>query len=138
MARLPIWQHRCHFVSEGNRNWRAFFEAMGDDTPLVPIVDLYRTLWSNPDYECIVLSGRPDSYRDLIERWFVWNDIPFDRIEMCQVDDNRKDHIIKREILEKLRAEGKEIAFCVDDRQSVVDMWRANGVVCLQCDVGDF
>jgi len=36
------------------------------------------------------------------------------------------------------KVEGRDIAFAVDDRQQVVDMWRANGVTCLQCDVGDF
>ncbi len=52
--------------------------------------------------------------------------------------DNRKDAIIKKEILGLLRQEGKEILFAVDDRQQVVDMWRENGITCLQCDIGDF
>jgi len=40
--------------------------------------------------------------------------------------------------LHKLIAEGARIEFVVDDRQQVVDMWRRNGITCLQCDVGDF
>lgn len=42
------------------------------------------------------------------------------------------------ELLDPLLAEGREIAFTVDDRQQVVDMWRRRGITCLQCDVGDF
>ena len=52
--------------------------------------------------------------------------------------DQRPDNIIKGEILDMFRKEGRDIAFAVDDRQQVVDMWRENGVLCLQCDVGDF
>ena len=45
---------------------------------------------------------------------------------------------IKKEILGKLKAENKDILFVVDDRQQVVNMWRDNGITCLQCDKGDF
>jgi hypothetical protein len=57
---------------------------------------------------------------------------------MHPMKDFRPDTEIKREILSTLRAQGKDILFAMDDRQSVVDMWRASGVVCLQCAEGDF
>jgi hypothetical protein len=52
--------------------------------------------------------------------------------------DFRADHIVKEEMLSFLRSSGNEILFVVDDRQQVVDMWRRNGVICLQCDEGKF
>ena len=52
--------------------------------------------------------------------------------------DNRPDSEIKQDILKQLQKEGKEILFVVDDRQSVVDMWRANGITCLQCKKGNY
>jgi len=30
------------------------------------------------------------------------------------------------------------VLFIVEDRSSVVDMWRAQGLVCLQCAPGEF
>ena len=130
--------HRRHYVEGDNAHWHAFFEEMGADTVNQPVVDLYNLLWAHPEYECIILSGRPDSYRELTEKWFTWNEIPFDRIEMRGAKDNRRDDVVKLEILDGLRGEGKEIAFVVDDRQQVVDMWRAQGITCFQCDYGDF
>jgi hypothetical protein len=44
----------------------------------------------------------------------------------------------EQDILDALKAEGKDILFAVDDRQQVVDMWRRNGITCLQCDEGQF
>jgi phosphoglycolate phosphatase-like HAD superfamily hydrolase len=131
-------EHRRHYVEGDRQNWTAFFEEMGADTVNAPVVDLYNVLWAHADYECIVLSGRPDNFRVLTETWFAWNEIPFSRIEMRGAKDNRRDDVVKQEILDKLLAEGKEIAFVVDDRQQVVDMWRANGIICFQCDVGNF
>ena len=43
---------------------------------------------------------------------------------------------VKQDILNSLRTQGKDILFTIDDRQSVVDMWRANGITCLQCKKG--
>ena len=53
-------------------------------------------------------------------------------------DDFRKDDVIKAEIYEKEILPYYHVLFVVEDRKSVVEMWREKGVVCLQCDWGDF
>lgn len=131
-------EHRRGFVTGDNNDWGRFNDAMGDDTPNQPVVDLYRTLWHSGDYQLILVTGRNERFRKLTGQWLTWNDIPFDRMLMRGDEDNRADHLVKRDILQALQQEGLDIAFAVDDRQQVVDMWRANGVTCLQCDVGDF
>lgn len=130
--------HRRHHLDEEKPNWSAFNDAMGDDTPNAPVVELYKTLWDSGKYDIILVSGRGEEHRKITENWLVWNEIPFDRLLMRPLKDFRADHIIKEEILDKLRAEGKSILFTVDDRRQVVDMWRRNGVTCLQCAEGNF
>lgn len=125
--------HRRPILEKDPHNWQDFFAAMGDDTPNKAVVDLYSLLWASEHHECIIVSGRPEDYRKVTEQWFIWNNIPFDRLIMRPKNDTRADHIIKEEILNTLLSEGKEIAFVVDDRQSVVDMWRRNGLTCFQC-----
>ncbi len=131
-------EHRRGYLNQEKPDWHAFNDSMGDDTPNVPVVEMYKTLWASGAYEIIVVTGRNERFRQITEQWFTWNEIPFDRLLMRADKDNRADHIIKQEILDRLQAEGKSIAFTVDDRQQVVDMWRKNGITCLQCDVGDF
>ena len=111
---------------------------MGEDEPNLPIVNLYKTLWDSGTYDLQILTGRNEAFRKVTETWLTWNEIPFNRVLMRADKDNRPDNIIKGEILAQLLSEGRDIAFAIDDRQQVVDMWRANGVTCLQCDVGDF
>ncbi|UTW54814.1 HAD family acid phosphatase [Kordiimonas sp. SCSIO 12610] len=130
--------HRRHFVMGDNQNWAAFFKEMGDDTPNKPVVGLYQTLTVSNVYDLIIVSARPENYRLLTEQWLVWNGIEFDRLIMRPEKDYRPDTEIKKEILDLLLSEGREIAFVVDDRDSVVDMWRENGITCLQCAPGDF
>lgn len=126
-------KQRRSILEENPHNWAQFFQLMGDDSPNQNIVELYSLIQSSQQYECIIVSGRPEQYRQLTEKWLTWNGIEFERLFMRQQDDNRADHIIKEEILDRLLSEGKEIAFVVDDRKSVVDMWRRRGLTCLQC-----
>ncbi|WP_424244118.1 hypothetical protein Dip510_001310 [Elusimicrobium posterum] len=130
--------HRRHYVEGGKKNWAAFNKNMDRDIPNTPIVELYNTLWDSGMYEVIILSGREDVNRKVTEQWLTWNEIPFGRLLMRKKGDYRPDNIIKEEFLTAIRAEGKEVLFVIDDRQQVVDMWRRNGVTCLQCAPGDF
>ena len=135
---LALIDHRRPHLDGERPNWRAFNAEMGGDTPNPPVVELYKTLWNTGAYELILVSGRGEESRKITERWLVWNEIPFGTLLMRPKNDNRPDTEIKLDILTNLRAQGKTILFTVDDRQSVVDMWRANGVTCLQCAKGDF
>ena len=130
--------HRRVFLDQPRPDWASFNDAMGDDTPNAPVVALYRSLWNAGTYDIILVTGRNECFRKITEQWLAWNEIPFGRLIMRADKDNRADHMIKEEILHSLQAEGKNIIFTVDDRQQVVDMWRRNGITCLQCDVGDF
>jgi len=131
-------EHRRVYLDSDRPDWARFNAAMGDDTPNGPVVDLYKTLWASGVYDLQIVTGRNEAFRKVTETWLIWNGIEFNRVLMRADKDNRPDNIIKSEILDRLRAEGRDIAFAVDDRQQVVDMWRDNGVTCFQCDVGDF
>jgi|TARA_R110000823_G_scaffold205986_1_gene336775 hypothetical protein len=50
------------------------------------------------------------------------------------------DYEIKQGMLDGIlnHVSKENILYAVDDRQQVVDMWRSNGITCLQCAVGNF
>ncbi|WP_299632349.1 HAD family acid phosphatase [uncultured Roseobacter sp.] len=131
-------RHRRHFLDGANPDWRSFNSKMGDDTPNRPVVSLYRTLWESHNFQIILVSGRGEESRKITETWLTWNSIPFDRLLMRPKGDFRSDVVIKQELLDQLQKEGAQISFVVDDRNSVVNMWRRNGITCLQCAEGDF
>lgn len=130
--------HRRPFLDGDRPDWNKFNSHMGDDVPNTPVVELYRTLWDTEKYDLIIVSGRNEDFREITERWLVWNEIPFTQLLMRPSGDFRPDVEVKSDILAKIQSAKRDILFAVDDRQSVVDMWRRNGITCLQCDVGDF
>ena len=56
---------------------------------------------------------------------------------MRGAEDHRPDHVVKREILNN-GIDKTKVWFVLDDRKSVVDMWRKSGLRCLQVQEGDF
>ncbi len=128
--------HRLHFVRDGARDWNAFFDGIPEDGLIAPVRDVLRALYN--DYIAIVLcSGRPERCRESTVKWLADHDVPYAALYMRPDNDKRADHIIKAQILEGIRADGYEPFVVIDDRQSVVDMWRENGLVCLQAAPND-
>lgn len=87
----------------------------------------------------IFCSGREDKYRPETERFIQKHckGLPYD-LFMRKTDDFRKDAIVKEEIYQG-EIEGKYNVLCVlDDRDQVVEFWRAKGLTCFQVAPGNF
>lgn len=127
--------HRLHHIrGKGKKNWHRFFQAMHKDEPNQIVVDWVKNL--APEYEVVIVSGRPDNYRELTEAWLEEHGIDYSALHMRRAGDRRPDDVVKREILHQL---GKDrIAFVIDDRASVCRMWRAEGLRTFQVAEGDF
>lgn len=124
--------HRLHHVRGGNHNWDAFFAAMDEDGVHEPIAELALKL-ARTD-AVILCSGRPETYRAETEAWLAAHTAnPFNELYMRPADDHRPDYIVKAELLAQMRADGYEPWLVIDDRPSVVKMWREAGLTCLQC-----
>jgi predicted kinase len=124
-------EHRLHYVRNGKKNWDQFFAEMHLDGVVGPIKRLAQQLVGTDDH-IVICTGRPEKYRGVTEYWLFQNDIPCDRLYMRPDNDTRPDHVIKRQILAGMREDGYEPYLVIDDRQSVVDMWREEGLTCLQ------
>lgn len=125
-------QHRRHLVACDKPQWDEFYAACDKDVLNPWCAELMRAMM---DQGCIVLivSARRDSEKEKTVKWLKDNYVKYDDLIMLRKgSDSTEDKKLKRKWLYEY---GKEnILFIVDDRQKVVDMWRAEGMVCLQCD----
>lgn len=145
---LALIDHRREYLKGDKPDWNSFNHWLNveQDLPNMPIFCLlYDFIRLN--YKIIFVTGRSDILRGVTENWlnkyigsagmFYLRYNPMNLI-MRKDGDNRKDAIIKKEVLDALLVEGHDILFAIDDRKSVVDMWRRNGITCLQVAEGDF
>jgi hypothetical protein len=108
---------------------------VGEDT-VNHIVAMVVKMFHMCDMKVIFTSGRDETARhdtmEFLERALMAPDF---QLLMRETGDQRPDEIVKQEMLERIRA-FYNIILVLDDRQRVVDMWRANGLTCFQVNPG--
>ena len=135
---LALIEHRRHFVEQEKPDWDAFFSRCNEDKPNEPVIEVYHALQSM-GHTMWIFSGRSDqTQRDTVS-WLYDKDIEFAKLVMRKEGDHQPDTKLKKSWLDKYFPIDKKNLLCTfDDRQSVVDMWRENGVTCFQVAPGNF
>jgi len=135
--------HRLHHILEPDgserpkdkKNWPAFFAAAKDDLPINEIIILAQAIESdrlNPgtpgDFAIVLASGRTAETRKATEDWLAKHKVPYDHLFMRRAGDHRDDHIVKKEYVGTMREMGYRPILAFEDRQRVVDMYRAENI----------
>ncbi|MFF1701218.1 AAA family ATPase [Streptomyces sp. NPDC058252] len=116
------------------------WDRVGEDTPHHDIVDLVSTL-REAGTGIIFVSGRDGSCYNQTRAWLRenlgdWSLSSF--LFMRTPGDMRKDSVVKEEIYQRSIAGKYNVWFVLDDRDQVVETWRALGLRCLQVAPGNF
>lgn len=108
---------------------------VGEDEPNMPVITMARLVHTNgspeDDVRLIFVSGRDESARKDTAKWLDRFFEPGYYLYMREENDMRPDETIKFLLLQHLQ-EKWDIIATFDDRNRVVDMWRANGITCMQ------
>jgi phosphoglycolate phosphatase-like HAD superfamily hydrolase len=131
---LSDYGHRLHLYKE--RDYDAFNKAGKDDRPIENICNILRAL-DRQETEIVVMTARSSDNRPATQEWLRLNDVPCDRLIMRPVGDQSPDDECKRKLFEE-KIDYSDVWFVLEDRKSVVDMWRGEGLTCLQVAPGDF
>lgn len=125
--------HRLHFLKDSApQDWEGFFQACDGDILNEWALSLAYAL-DMDGYQIVIVSGRPERTREKTKAWLDKHAFPYFELVLVRKDgDHAPDELLKENWLKQFTGR-EEILFVVDDRQKVVDMWRENGLVCLQC-----
>jgi len=99
--------------------------ALPNDKPFKEIIQWVHNLYK-AGYYIVFVSGRSTDCAIETEEWLAIHCPTYDYLFIRNGGDSRKDAIVKQEILDKLPKD--RIEFVIDDRPSVIEMWRANGL----------
>lgn len=128
---------RRHFVTpkEGEKkDWGAFYAGIPHDKIRPEVVTIVNTFIEG-GMKAVLVSGRSEDHRLATEAWLATHcKFPFEELWMRSHKDNRPDTEVKEEILGKLK-QRYEPRVAIDDRPSVIRMWKANDLAVI--DVGD-
>ena len=131
---------RLKYLQGKKKDWDSFYSACMEDEPVKEVIALVKLL--TIEYTIVFCTGRRESVRDLTIKWLKqYFDNTFacsDNLLMRPLGDKRHDTQVKPELLKKAQIELNDIAFVLEDRNSMVEQWRKLGLKCFQVADGDF
>jgi hypothetical protein len=120
---------RQHYLESPRRDWRAFFDACGDD----PVIEEVKVLLDllDRDLMIVLLTARPERVHPLTEAWLEHYEIRWDLLIMRGWGDYEVARDFKQLTAWELRDAGFELRLAIEDDRRNVEMFRAEGVPCL-------
>jgi len=101
---------------------------VGQDEVIPQVREVVNLFYDTQRLKVFIFSGRKDSCREQTEEWLRANTVRYNKVIMRKADDNRNDTIIKSEMFEE-HIRGKYYCdFVIDDRHSVLEMWKNKGL----------
>ena len=120
---------RQHFIERGRRDWRAFFDACGDDPLIEEVARLVELL--DPGLRVVLLTGRPQRVQPQTLAWLERYGLRWDLLIMRDVGDYSAAREFKRDTVAQLRAHGFDLRLAFEDDRRNLEMFRSEGVPCL-------
>ena len=129
--------HRRHFV-ESNNDWKSFKEQTVNDTPVQWVCDIAKRFIAQGD-QVAFFSARNETEREITEQQISeWIGDGHKGLFLRENDSYDPDEVFKANLADKFEEIGGKIDLVFDDRNKVVDMWRARGTTVVQVADGDF
>lgn len=146
-ARASQYLHlQCHCPEEGDcpkckgkgkyHLWDEYFAACEEDVVNEAVWEIMDTFY--PYKEITILSGRSDVVYDRTVAWLKKNNVPYHDLWLRPKDSRIDDFVLKVSQAKKMGMTPENTLFVLEDRQRVVDAWRAAGYTCLQVAPGNF
>jgi FMN phosphatase YigB (HAD superfamily) len=133
-------EHRRHYITSKPKDHDAFYAGVRDDKPIGKIIGVLLSLIERDQYTVTFVTGRRERTRKDTEWWLseYLHLYPYDyEMYMRKDKDYRQDYMVKQDILDK-HIDKSKVWIVLDDRDQVVQMWRRNGLTCLQVAEGNF
>ncbi len=117
---------RQHYLESPRRDWRAFFDACGED----PVIEEVKVLLDllDPELRVVLLTARPERVHPLTEAWLHHYEIRYDVLIMRPYGDYDMARHFKQATVADLRAYGFVLELAIEDDRRNVEMFRREGI----------
>jgi hypothetical protein len=121
---------RQHFLEDrSRRDWRAFFDACGQDTLIEEVARLLELL--DAGLLVVLLTGRPLRVQPLTLGWLERHGVRWDLLIMRTSGDYSASREFKRETIRELRERGFDLRLALEDDPRNREMFHDEGLPCI-------
>ena len=124
---------RKHILLHDKVNWDDVQAMSRYDQPnqwCLSIIDAFM----DKGYTILFVTARNERYRKKTIEWLNCNVLAGYELFMRPIDDQSPDTHVKATIYNQFIQPFYDVGFCIDDRESVAQMWRDIGIACLLCE----
>lgn len=125
--------HRLHLMPTKDlhltESCSEFNKAAVNDKPIQSTIDVVRNLW-RAGMGVVILTGRSDEVETDTILWLDLHKVKYDLLIMRRAEDNRKDTVIKEEVLRAIGLHHITCAF--DDSPNMISHFRSLGITTYQ------
>lgn len=121
-------------LHSGKRDWDAYYDRCSEDKPNDHIIQLLNSFAN----DIWILSGRVNRTRNITEAWLTAYGLQYDHLVMRADEDRTDDYTLKLKWAQSFGFTPEKVWFILEDRDRVVEAWRAAGYTCLQVARGEF
>lgn len=114
--------------SDGKINWDIAHdpELVKKDKPNLPMVDLAKR-YKKDGFKIVILTGRPDTIKEVTENWLYDNGIEYDELYMrVKQEYYTKAYTFKKKIYEIYIKD--DVLCAYDDDEKIIQMWNELGI----------
>lgn len=129
---------RLNLITGSTKDYDAFYDACDQDEPICDIIKLVIMLAKNNNI--VFCTGRRECVREKTKLWIKKHIPQLDKYVLLMRGDGDKRHDteVKPELLKSANIDLNSIYLVLEDRDSMVSLWRNMGITCLQVADGDF
>lgn len=112
-------------------------EDCDTDVPNWPVIKTVRRL-NNEDTFIFIFSGRNGESIEETCEWLLKHEVPYDALYMRPFKNMEKDTVVKQEMFDTLIKDKFNVLGIFDDRDVMINHWRAQGLPAYQVYYGNF
>ena len=106
-------------------DWEPFYRNQINDPPYEGVAEIVRRL---QDLFIVIVTARPEQYREESAQWLVNNRIPYDAMMMRAEDDASDNEAVKLDMLIRIREMGWTPFLALEDHPATIEMYRDEGI----------
>lgn len=131
LANVSSIRYLLHQPNPKTGRLRKDFDSFHNESVNVPpnqwVAEQAREL-KNSGMEILIVTARKHRWRHHTAWFLALNNIPSDGLWMRNNDDNRKDHLVKEDILKRIINLGYDPVIAFDDNPNVINLWKQYGI----------
>lgn len=125
--------HRIHHLLDGRKEYSECNAKIIDDTPNIMLCELAR-MYATSGFNIVICTGRFKKYRKVtMDQLRLWA-VPWHQLFMREDDDYQSDAPLKKSFIGEIPCP----VLVFEDRDSVVAMWRKEGIQTFQVAKGEY